>query len=104
MIKFPLHKPIILITKLGELKCKVIYGGKDTIKVIEVQRKRYIETDTEDEFEYTFDDPFEGIMIIDRDKVLGYVNVPKLARKKYLKKKNVIDFNEKRLKRELNLC
>lgn len=78
MIKLPLNKPIILMTNMGDLYCKVKFAGKDTLKLINVKRKIYTENQ-----DYFFTDEMEDEVIIDRESVVGYsnVNIKPLAQK-----------------------
>ena len=40
MLKFPLHKPVLLFMSSGKIySCRIIYAGKDFIKVDNVQER-----------------------------------------------------------------
>lgn len=71
MFKFPLRKPIILITSLGDIKCEIVFAGDQTLHLKNVYRKT-----VNGETIMSFYDEKDGeIIICDRDKVLGYMNV-----------------------------
>lgn len=42
-LKFPLHRPLLLFMLNGKIYCcKIIYAGKDFVKVVDIQERKII--------------------------------------------------------------
>lgn len=68
-LKFPLHKTVLLFMSSGKIySCKIIYAGKDFIKVNNVQERTI---DKENRVKY-IDLQLPDHTIFSRDKIEGY--------------------------------
>ena len=94
MIKFPLHKRVMLVTEIGNIICEIKYAGKDTLKLKDSIKEMYTE-----DGEYYFSE-MKKELIIDRNKVIGYSNMhplPKNKNSKFTGEKvtNIADYIKK---------
>ena len=83
MLKFPLHKRVMLVTEIGNIICEIKYAGKDTLKLKDAVKEMYI-----DNGEYYFSE-IKKELIVDRDKILGYSRIHSLIKKTEFKNENV---------------
>ena len=70
MLKLPLKKPILLITQGGKYLCRIIFAGNDFVTAVDVMER----VCTQDG-DFVFSDyELEDKLIIDRDKIVGYMS------------------------------
>lgn len=68
-LKFPLHKPVLLIMTSGKIyNCRIKFAGKDFIKVTDLQ-ERIIDENNEVKY---IDLQLPDVTIFSRDKINGY--------------------------------